>query len=312
MRLPICLLILLVSTPLKAEDKYPWTKKHGERLQIAIAQDDFPLAEAEIKAGAEPSDSSSTNNVFSPFTDAIACKKLRWVQWLLGHGANVNTPDSYQTPLMTAAMVGDNEIFEFLLQRGADYKARNAAKENAFIVAARNYRADTLEYIAEHHPEIVREGTSLNEALLAAAGAGASQSTRVLLQLGADVKARGDWEETPLIAASMWGYVIVAQILLEHGADVNAKDNWDNTALHMAANGGYPKLIKTLLAAGADSTIKDRSLNETPAITARRQGHQEAARLLRGVKKALPAPPVGAAARAGRPARAADAPPGRR
>jgi ankyrin repeat protein len=267
------------ATP-RAEDKYPWTKDHCERLQIAIAQKDFRLAEAEIESGADPSKYSPTNNVLSPFTDAIESKKMVWVKWLLDHGADVNQPDADETPLMRAAEVGDNEIFEFLLQHGADFKKRSFAKENAFIIAARCFHADTLEYIKGHHPEIVSDGDTLNEALLAAAGAGASQSVRTLLKFGADVKTQNASEETPLIVSCMSGYTIVARILLEHGADVNAKDNWDYTALHMAANGGHIKTIKMLLAARADPTIADRSVGETPAESARRSGYRKAARLL--------------------------------
>ena len=281
----ICFLSLLVSTSLRAEDKYPWTKDHCERLQIAIAQNDFPLAEAEIKAGANPSEYSSTYNAWSPFTDAIASKKLPWVQWLFDHGADVNRPDANATPLMRAAEAGDNEIFEFLLQHGADFKARSSAKENPFITAARCYQAGTLEYIKADHPEIVSDGDTLNEALLAAAGAGASQSVRTLLKFGADVKTRNASEETPLLCACMRGYTIVARILLEHGADINAEDNWGYTALNEAASGGYLKLIEMLLAAGADPTIKDRFKWQTPAESARSNGHQKAAMLLQTAKK---------------------------
>ena len=284
-RLVFCFLALLICTPLRAEDKYPWTKDHCERLQIAMAQNDYAMAEEEIKAGGDPSKYSHAYNSWSAFTEAISDRKMPWVQWLLDHGANVNTPDANETPLMRAADVGDIEIFEFLLQHGADYKARDSAKENAFISAARNYQADLLEYIAAHHPEIVREGDSLDEALLAAAEAGASQSVRVLLKLGADVKARDASEATPLISTCRWGYLIVAQILLAHGAEINAKDAWDNTALHEAANGGYLKLIKSLLAAGADPAMRERFQNETPAEEARHHGQPAAARLIERAKE---------------------------
>src|SRR5437762_2391857 len=156
---------LLVSARLEAEDKYPWTKDHCERLQIAIAQNDFALADMEIKAGADPNKYSPTCNVFSPFTDAIASKKLVWVQWLFDRGADVNQVDANETPLMRAAETGDNEIFEFLLQHGAEFRTRTPGKENAFMIAARNYQAGLLEYIASHHPEIMREADSHNLAL---------------------------------------------------------------------------------------------------------------------------------------------------
>ena len=279
------LCVLLVSTRVKAEDKYPWTKDHCQRLQIAIAQNDFALAESEIKEGADPNKYSPTCNVFSPFTDAIAEKKLVWVQWLFDRGADVNQADANETPLMRAAETGDTEIFEFLLQHGADFRTKTPAKENAFMIAARNYQAGILEYIASHHPELVREDDSLNQALLSAAGSGASQSVRVLLKAGANVNVRDASEATPLILACRQGYVIVAQILVNHGADVNAKENWDETALHAAANIGSLKLIKVLLAAGADPTARSRTQNETPEDAARNAKHVEAARLLHGAGK---------------------------
>jgi uncharacterized protein len=280
-RVLVCLFTLIAWQALRANDEWVDPNNPDRQLEIATAQNNLGSAKAAIEAGADVN-KVHADNVWSPLTDAIEQKKMPFVKLLVDYGADVNKADMNLTPLMSAAEVGANDIFEFLLQCGADFKVRSSAKENAFIVAARCYQAGTLEYIATRHPEIMRDGNSLNEALLAAAGSGASQSVRELLKLGANVNTRNASEATPLISACMWGYAIVARILLDHGADVNAQDNWGFTALHMAANGGHVKTIRALLAAGASRSTVDRADKETPAQTARRNGYKEAAKLLEG------------------------------
>ena len=42
---------------------------------------------------------------------------------------------------------------------------------------------------------------------------------------GADVNAKGLYEQTPVIYAAMFGSADTVRILLEHGADVNARES---------------------------------------------------------------------------------------
>jgi ankyrin repeat protein len=73
-------------------------------------------------------------------------------------------------------------------------------------------------------------------------------------------------------------------VLLDRGADVNGRRKDGLTALHSAGWRGHLKVIAYLLERGADISITGTSgphAGETPADTARSQGQEAAARLLR-------------------------------
>ena len=74
-----------------------------------------------------------------------------------------------------------------------------------------------------------------------------------------DINARDpDRRETPLHAASRWGHAVVAQLLLENGADVMAKDEYERTPLHLASKYGRMEVVRVLLKHGAEVDVMDR------------------------------------------------------
>jgi ankyrin repeat protein len=86
---------------------------------------------------------------------------------------------------------------------------------------------------------------------------------------------------TPLYTACMRYQVAVAHFLIDQGADVNARNDWNLTPLH-AANGVYGQdvgLIKRLIAKGADVDAKG-SRNETPLYWAAARGNLTVAKVL--------------------------------
>ncbi len=83
----------------------------------------------------------------------------------------------------------------------------------------------------------------------------------LLLEAGADLNAKGDWENTPLYFLIRWYHLERHETtkrgvvwLLEHGADPNVRCGRENeTALHLAARlGQKPFVIRLLLDHGAD------------------------------------------------------------
>ena len=67
-----------------------------------------------------------------------------------------------------------------------------------------------------------RNGTETS--LHVASRKGHAVVAQLLLENGADVMAKSEYERTPLHLASMYGHVEVARVLLKHGAEVDAKD----------------------------------------------------------------------------------------
>ncbi|MBZ5590751.1 MAG: ankyrin repeat domain-containing protein [Acidobacteriia bacterium] len=147
-----------------------------------------------------------------------------------GADVNANTPTG-DTALHFAASVGNVAMVKLLIAKGADV---NAATTDATKV---------------------RKGpVALNHltALMFAAPYGTPELVRTLLDAGAKVNARDIREMTPLMLAvsSETQNSAVVQLLLEKGADVKAKSTLGETALDWAKKFGNSSVIRMLEKAG--------------------------------------------------------------
>jgi len=79
-----------------------------------------------------------------------------------------------------------------------------------------------------------------------------------LLRHGAEIDAKGYYEQTPLFEASKHGHVKVAELLIKHGADTTIKTiPHKRTPLHIAAGRGNARIVHLLLAHDADMEAVD-------------------------------------------------------
>ena len=108
-----------------------------------------------------------------------------------------------------------------------------------------------------------------------AAGAASLHAVRFLASdaVGADVNSARGNNFTPLHAAAMNGAADMCALLLELGAAPDVQtDPQGYVPLHSAAWGGHAAAVEALLAGGARTDLLNYR-GETPAQTARRQGH---------------------------------------
>ena len=75
---------------------------------------------------------------------------------------------------------------------------------------------------------------------------GDRHATRILLEAGADVNAKGDMSCTPLHFAVSNNHVQVAEVLLEHGADPEAMSELDFSPRTLAAHKGDETMMALL------------------------------------------------------------------
>jgi ankyrin repeat protein len=134
-------------------------------------------------------------------------------------GEATRQPGAHETkPLLRAALYGDLDTMRRLLEHGADPNLPNSEHATALM-----YAVDDLE------------------------------KTRLLLEHGANPNARSDEGMTPLlIAASRAGSSPVVKLLLDHGADAKAKLSNGTGVLTRSAMSGDEGLVRLLLDAVAD------------------------------------------------------------
>jgi ankyrin repeat protein len=68
----------------------------------------------------------------------------------------------------------------------------------------------------------------------------------LLLDKGANVKAKADFGQTPLSRAADKRHEAVVRLLLDKGADVEAKDEYGQTPLSRAAANGHEAVVRLL------------------------------------------------------------------
>jgi ankyrin len=163
------------------------------------------------------------------------------VRALLARGANVNAkePGHDQTALMWAAAQSHPAAVEALLKGGADVRARSRSYTQT-VTSEVTQRAgrEELNYT------VPRGGST---PLLFAARSGDAESSRMLIEAGADVNETLPDGASALVIAAHSGHTRAATVLLEKGADPNAAEV-GYTALHAAVLRSDLALVNTLLA----------------------------------------------------------------
>src|SRR5713101_9654877 len=134
--------------------------------------------------------------------EASVLGKLEQVKNLVDNDpsiANSYSPDGF-TPVALAAYLGQKDVTEYLILKGADVNAiaKNATGFTALTGA-----------IANNHAEI----------------------SKILVKKGADVNHRYEGGVSPLMEASLNGNLELVKFLLENGADPNAKTRDEKTPM---------------------------------------------------------------------------------
>ena len=108
--------------------------------------------------------------------------------------------------------------------------------------------------------------------LLQAAAAGDSDAAALALRAGADIGARNELQQTPLLLASARDKVGVARVLVALGADPDALDYRHDTPWLVTGVTGSVAMLEVLLPAHPDLTIRNR-YGGISVIPASERGH---------------------------------------
>lgn len=101
-----------------------------------------------------------------------------------------------------------------------------------------------------------------------------------LIDDGVSINALDDKGETPLIIAILESRFSVVDIIIEHGADIRARNRGGFTALHAASYVGNSAIARKLLDKGADVNDQDNKAGVTALSVAAEEGYSGVAQVL--------------------------------
>ena len=126
------------------------------------------------------------------------------------------------TPLYGAAMGGDEETVEVLLEYGADLHSKtDTGGWSPLHYAADKGNLPAIKALIMNGADINEQENSGRTPLFLAAMSGEIEAVEMLIQMGADINIGDDWQggRTPLDYAKEDGREDIAELLLKHGAE---------------------------------------------------------------------------------------------
>ena len=176
------------------------------------------------------------------------------------------------TPFFLAASFGDLETMRILVEGGADPMLRVNDGTTALMVAAGADYVDGADKYGRR-----RFGDNL------AMQVSALETVEYLLDLGLDLHATNEYEQTTLHAAVYLGGALLVPFLVEQGADINAINQRGQTPWMIAAQGEYrsgsfftqEETGELLAALGADTTLGEDLGKDFKAVLKARQDEQQ-------------------------------------
>jgi len=202
--------------------------------------------------------------------------------------------DDGWTPFQLALASRNKEVFEHLgkmclnssvlSETFLDWPSAQSSRlqpqlNEMMLDAAMNGHVEMVQVLLKLHADIEARNEKHNTPLMLAAFFGRRRVVEYLLVHGANLEAKGELGFTPLTFASQEGHNDVVECLIKHGANVQAQSNVGSTPLGIAALRNNKDTVLILLGHNAELNART-CLGNTPLIFAATNGHKETVEIL--------------------------------
>lgn len=230
------------------------SQEEAEALLRSVKDSDSATARRLLSNSVSPNVRDASN--ITPLMIAAVRGDNEMAEILLNAGADINAiSDTGDTALVKAINFEETEVVKLLLKNGADPELRNPySGESVLHSTARTANVEVMRILLSKNINVnVKDNSGTTPLLVAASSSSELKSKveiiRALIDKGADVNATNNSGRTALMSSISSAETI--NILIEHGANVNARDADEWTALEIALLQGCPDIIEILEKAGA-------------------------------------------------------------
>lgn len=275
-------------------------------LGWAVLKEFFPLAERLLQKGSHP-DERARRGMRSPFQLAVKRGHLKMAERFIKAGATVTDPPTFSMASGNADMIRllavnagndpDSEYFELALEQAVEYGevaifellldhlvgSRPVAAfidDMALLKTAAGGSEEMVQYLLDRGANASHisgcedeshisgcDDDSPSTPVRAAAWSGNIRIVRMLVDAGADIATRVDYDRCTVLHLQALKddekAIEMAEELLNLGADLSWTDYEQMTPLHWAAREGNHEIAKFFIERGADTRAQDH-LGRTP------------------------------------------------
>jgi len=173
--------------------------------------------------------------------------------YMLNHGADPSEGNDFgYTPLILAALNNRPTLIRRYLQRGDDASVRDIDGETALSLVIEKAHHEAVEALREFHVEEKDySGVGPERAMLQAASDGALGTILNLRDEGISINSEDDQGNSPLMLAAKTGHLGVVRSLYHLGADINHRNHSKETAIAIARASEFIKVVESLQEFGA-------------------------------------------------------------
>jgi len=204
-------------------------------LHLACTNENPAITGKLLQAGANPNNAKWTGE--TPLMTCANTGDTESVRQLVAKGADVNTKESRQdqTALMWAAAEKNSEIVKILINAGADVNAHSR-----LIPEPEPFLIEVPSSFGQNFTKQVRfrKASGGFAPLMFAAQSGDIESSKALLEAGANINYATEEDGSALVIATAAGHEDLAIFLLNRGADPNISDGWGVAPIHYAVHEG--------------------------------------------------------------------------
>jgi hypothetical protein len=185
---------------------------------------------------------------FDDFFRDVHADNASGVRTLLNRGFDPNTRDAQgMTGLLIALREPSPKVIQVLLDSPqTDVEARNSKDESPLMLAAIKGQQDVVTRLLERDADVNKPGWT---PLHYAATSGQLTIMKQLLDHYAFIDAQSPNGTTPLMMAAMYGSTEAVKLLLDEGADTQMKNEQGMTAIDFAQRGQRPDAVALLTTA---------------------------------------------------------------